>query len=86
MSAIEMWNDGGTIIRPGYCGWHGYHGMQTCPSCSSCAPLPLPPAETLPAQQGWQCPVCKSVMAPFVTECLRCAQPPKPWSPTAKEA
>ena len=21
------------------------------------------------AQQGWQCPVCKRVLAPFVTEC-----------------
>lgn len=21
------------------------------------------------AQQGWQCPVCKRILAPFVTEC-----------------
>lgn len=21
------------------------------------------------AQQGWQCPICKRVLAPFVTEC-----------------
>lgn len=24
------------------------------------------------AQQGWQCPVCKRVYAPFVTKCLYC--------------
>ena len=23
-------------------------------------------------QQGWQCPVCKRVYAPFVSECLYC--------------
>jgi len=23
-------------------------------------------------QQGWQCPVCSSVWAPFVSGCLRC--------------
>lgn len=21
------------------------------------------------AQQGWQCPVCKRILAPFITEC-----------------
>lgn len=23
----------------------------------------------LGAQQGWQCPICKRVLAPFITEC-----------------
>ena len=26
------------------------------------------------AQQGWQCPVCKRVYAPFVSECLYCGR------------
>lgn len=26
----------------------------------------------LQAQQGWQCPVCKKIYAPFIQECLHC--------------
>ena len=28
-----------------------------------------------PSPQGWSCPQCGSVYAPYVTECWRCAQP-----------
>lgn len=39
------------------------------------------------AQQGWQCPICKTVMAPWQIKCINCssnAQPlityePAPW-------
>lgn len=31
---------------------------------------------TLPPQQGWQCPVCQTVNAPWSLVCLGC--PPKP--------
>lgn len=26
------------------------------------------------AQQGWQCPICKRVYAPFVSECINCGR------------
>lgn len=26
----------------------------------------------LQAQQGWQCPVCKKIYAPNISECLHC--------------
>ena len=70
----------GTAAPPGTCPIHGYHGSMSCPTCCTSAgvyPLPLRVPEELPAPQGWQCPVCKSVMAPFVAECLRCS-PAKP--------
>lgn len=25
-------------------------------------------------QQGWQCPICKRVYAPFVSECINCGR------------
>ena len=37
-------------------------------------------------QQGWQCPVCKTVWAPFVSSCSKCSSswqyvpPLSPWS------
>jgi len=29
-----------------------------------------------PVQQGWQCPVCQSVMAPLQPSCVHCAPAP----------
>lgn len=26
------------------------------------------------APQGWQCPICKRVYAPFVSECINCGR------------
>lgn len=26
----------------------------------------------LQAQQGWQCPICKKIYAPIISECLHC--------------
>lgn len=26
----------------------------------------------LQAQQGWQCPICKKIYAPNISECLHC--------------
>lgn len=31
-------------------------------------------AEMVGAQQGWQCPVCKRVYAPFISECPYCGR------------
>ena len=28
--------------------------------------------DTIGIQQGWQCPLCKRIYAPFVTECFYC--------------
>jgi hypothetical protein len=30
-----------------------------------------PPYQAMP-QQGWQCPVCKNVYAPFMPQCSKC--------------
>lgn len=32
------------------------------------------------AQQGWQCPICKRVLAPFVTECPCGGQGMQTWT------
>lgn len=32
------------------------------------------------APSGWQCPACRHVYGPQVSECLRCPEPPR-WSP-----
>ena len=35
------------------------------------------------AQQGWQCPVCKRILAPFVSECPCGGQGMKTWITTS---
>ena len=37
------------------------------------------------AQQGWQCPICKRVLAPFVPECPCGGQGMKTWTITTTE-
>lgn len=47
------------------------------PPCTA-VPVPLtatvtwnPPYQAMP-QQGWQCPVCKNIYAPFMPQCSKC--------------
>lgn len=35
------------------------------------------------AMQGWQCPICKRVLAPFVQECPCKGQGPETWTTTS---
>lgn len=37
------------------------------------------------AMQGWQCPICKRVLAPFVQECPCKGQGPETWTTTGNE-
>ena len=37
------------------------------------------------ASQGWQCPICKRVLAPFVPECPCGGQGMKTWTTTSTE-
>lgn len=37
-----------------------------------------PPPPLSPPQQGWQCPSCGAVYAPFMIACLKCTGTTKP--------
>lgn len=46
--------------------------MQNCPTPSMCAPFQgcQPERSVQPEKEGWICPRCKTVNAPFVPTCM----------------
>lgn len=62
-----------TLKPPGR-GWDGteWHPATFVPVPLTGCTIPWsPPYQAMP-QQGWQCPVCKNVYAPFTQQCLKC--------------
>jgi hypothetical protein len=47
-----------------------------CPICTSSRMTPGHYTYTPAVQQGWQCPVCKTVMSPSMVTCIRCPSVP----------
>jgi hypothetical protein len=47
--------------------------MQPCMTPNMCAPFQGCDAPTVTYQQGWQCPICKKVSAPWAPSCQNSA-------------
>jgi hypothetical protein len=47
--------------------------MKTCPTPAMCAPFGGCSGPAAKPQQGWQCPVCKKVSAPWAPTCQNSA-------------